>query len=109
MTSSETGLGFRPPHPGEVLKQDILPELGMTVGHLADHLGVTRATLSDLLNERKDVSHTMAIRLGKAFRNGTRFWLALQLQYDLWKLEEEEVYRVEVDPLPMPKASGQAA
>jgi addiction module HigA family antidote len=109
MASSEIGLGFRPPHPGEVLKQDILPQLGMTVGQLADHLGVTRATLSDLLNERKDVSHIMAIRLGKAFRNGTRFWLALQLQYDLWKLEEEEVYRVEVDPLPLPSADGEAA
>jgi addiction module HigA family antidote len=90
-----------------VLKQDILPTLGMTVGQLADHLNVTRATLSDLLNERKDVSHTMAIRLGKAFRNGTRFWLALQMQYDLWKLEQEEVYKVEVEPLPLP--DGEAA
>lgn len=107
MASSETGLGFRPPHPGEVLKQDILPDLGMTVGDLAGHLGVTRATLSDLLNERKDVSQIMAIRLGKAFRNGTRFWLALQLQYDLWKLEQEEVYRVDVQPLPHP--DGEAA
>jgi addiction module HigA family antidote len=107
MASSETGLGFRPPHPGEVLKQDILPGLGMTVGQLAAHLGVTRATLSDLLNERKDVSPTMAIRLGKAFRNGTRFWLALQLQYDLWNLEEEAIHRVDVDPLPLP--DGQAA
>ena len=107
MVSSETGLGFRPPHPGEVLKQDILPDLHMTVAQLAAHLGVTRATLSDLLNERKDVSHTMAIRLGKAFRNGTRFWLALQLQYDLWKLEQEEVFQVDVQPLPL--SDGEAA
>jgi addiction module HigA family antidote len=107
MVSGETGLGFRPPHPGEVLKQDILPGLGMTVAQLAQHLGVTRATLSDLLNERKDVSQTMAIRLGKAFRNGTRFWLALQMQHDLWKLEQEEVYQVDVAPLPLP--NGEAA
>ncbi len=105
--ASETGLGFRPPHPGEVLKQDILPGLNMTVGQLAEHLGVTRATLSDLLNEQKDVSHTMAIRLGKAVRNGTRFWLALQMQHDLWKLEQEEVYQVNVAPLPLP--DGEAA
>jgi addiction module HigA family antidote len=105
MVSGETGLGFRPPHPGEVLKQDILPETGLTVAQLAQHLGVTRATLSDLLNERKDVSHTMAIRLGKAFRNGTRFWLALQMQYDLWKLEQEQVYQVNVDPLPLPNGA----
>ena len=107
MTNSETGLGFRPPHPGEVLKQDLLPDLGMTVADLAHHLGVTRATLSDLLNEHKDVSHKMAIRLGKAFRNGTRFWLALQMQYDLWKLEHEAVYQVDVQPLPLP--GGKAA
>lgn len=107
MVSSETGLGFRPPHPGEVLKQDIMPELGMTVAQLAAHLGVTRATLSDLINERKDVSHKMAIRLGKAFRNGTRFWLALQMQFDLWKLEQEEVHQVNVAPLPVP--GGKAA
>ena len=49
----------------------------------------------------------MAIRLGKAFRNGTRFWLALQMQYDLWKLEQEEVYQVNVDPLPI--RDGEAA
>ena len=79
----------------------------MTVAQLAAHLGVTRATLSDLLNERKDVSHTMAIRLGKAFRNGTRFWLALQLQYDLWRLEQEKVFQVDVQPLPL--SDGEAA
>jgi addiction module HigA family antidote len=107
MIDSETGLGFRPPHPGEVLKQDILPELDMTVGQLAAHLGVTRATVSDLLNERKDVSHTMAIRLGKAFQNGTRFWLALQMQHDLWRLEQEAVHQVDVKPIPL--ANGRAA
>ena len=49
----------------------------------------------------------MAIRLGKAFRNGTRFWLALQLQHDLWKLEQEEVFQVDVQPLPL--SDGEAA
>ena len=71
MAESETGLGFRPPHPGEVLKHDILPELGMTQAALAEHLGIKRPALSALLNEKSDVSHEMAIRLGKAFRNGT--------------------------------------
>ena len=107
MAESETGLGFRPPHPGEVLKHDILPELGMTQAALAEHLGIKRPALSALLNEKSDVSHEMAIRLGKAFRNGTRFWLALQLQHDLWKLERGKNLQVDVKPLAWP--NGHAA
>ena len=99
MARSETGLGFRPPHPGEVLKQDILPQTKMTVAQLASHLGVTRATLSELLNQRRDVSHDMAIRLGKACGNGTRFWLALQMQFDLWGMEQERTFQIDVAPL----------
>lgn len=99
MARSETGLGFRPPHPGEVLKQDILPLTGMNVGEVARHLGVARATLSELLNEKRDVSHDMAIRLGKACGNGTRFWLALQMQFDLWNMEQERTFQIEVLPL----------
>ncbi len=96
MVRSETGLGFRPPHPGEVLKQDILPLTGMAISEVAKHIGVTRATLSELLNEKRDVSHDMAIRLGKACGNGTRFWLALQMQFDLWQMERERTFQIEV-------------
>lgn len=99
MGKSQTGLGFRPPHPGEVLKQDILPKTAMTVDALAAHLGVTRGTISTLLNEKRDVSHDMAIRLGKACGNGTRFWLALQMQFDLWNMERERTFQIEVEPL----------
>jgi addiction module HigA family antidote len=97
MADSETGLGFPPPHPGEYLKEDIMPELGMTVGELATRLGVKRATLSELINQRRSVSMVMAIRLGKAFQNGARFWLALQMQYDLWN--EERRKTIKVDPI----------
>ncbi len=99
MGRSETGLGFRPPHPGEVLKQDVMPLTGMTVAEVAGHLNVSRATLSELLNERRDVSQDMAIRLGKAFGNGTRFWLALQMQFDLWMLEQERTFQIDVAPI----------
>lgn len=88
-------LGFRPPHPGEYLKEDILPELGMTVSRLATHLGVTRQSTSRLLNEKSAVSMDMAVRLGQAFKNGARFWLALQMQHDLWEAEHKNKIKVE--------------
>lgn len=97
MPDSETGLGFKPAHPGEILREDILPELNMSVKDLARHLGVTRPTLSALINERHDLSLEMAIRLGKAFSNGARFWLALQLQHDLWQKERNA--KIDVTPL----------
>lgn len=90
-------LGFRPPHPGEYLREDILPALGMSVKDLAKHLGVSRQSLSELLNERRGVSNEMAIRLGKAFRNGARFWLALQMHHELW--QEEADFSEEVAPI----------
>ncbi len=84
MADDQEELGFPPPHPGAYLREDILPALKMTITDLADHLKVARPTLSDLLHEKKAVSLEMAQKLGKAFGNGARFWLALQLQYDLW-------------------------
>lgn len=90
-------LGFPPPHPGAYLREDIVPALGMTIKGLAEHLGVTRATLSDLMHEKRSVSLQMAQRLGKAFGNGARFWLALQLQHDLWHAERGS--KINVDPI----------
>lgn len=86
---------FEPPHPGEYLREDILPALGMTITRLAAHLGVTRTTLSELVHEKRDVSVEMAQRLGAAFGNGARFWLALQMKRDLWKAEQANLVAVE--------------
>ena len=88
---------FEPPHPGDYLRKDVLPELGMTITELADHLGVTRATLSALVNGKSDLSLEMAQRLGKAFRNGTRFWVQLQVQRDIWFAEKKN--KISVKPL----------
>lgn len=99
MADNETGLGFPPPHPGEVLKEDVLPELGMTVAQFASHLGVKRAGLSELLNGHKRVTNDMAIRLGKALKTGTRYWLALQMQYDLWSDIPKQERAIDVRPL----------
>ena len=96
MEVNEECLGFKPPHPGEYLKEDVLPELGITVSELADHLGVSRNSASRLINGKSAVSTEMAIRLGKAFQNGARFWLALQMQHDLW--QAERLRNIEVAP-----------
>lgn len=87
-------LAFKPPHPGEYIREDILPDLGMSVTQLAAHLGVTRQTLSGLINGKQSVSTEMAIRLGQAFENGARFWLALQMQHDLWQGQKNSGIKV---------------
>lgn len=94
MATDDDRPGLPPPHPGEYLKEDILPALGMTITGFARHLGVTRATMSDLLNGKRAVSTDMAIRLGQALKNGARFWLALQMQHDLWMAERESTLKV---------------
>ncbi|RUO98556.1 HigA family addiction module antitoxin [Hyphomicrobium sp.] len=94
---------FKPPHPGEYLRLDVLPELGLTITQMADHLGVSRASLSELVNEKRSVSLEMAQRLGQAFGNGTRFWMTLQLQRDIWEAEQE--HDINVKPFPKPKAA----
>lgn len=97
MGSSAEEMRLEPPHPGEYIKEDILPALGMTIKDLAGHLGVSRVALSELVNEKRSVSIEMAQRLGKAFGNGTRFWLALQMQYDIW--HAERAAKISVKPL----------
>ena len=83
--------GRRPVHPGEILRQDVLPALDMNVTELATALGVTRKTLSMLLNERQGVSAEMAVRLGRAFEQNPQFWLNLQSRYDLWHAPDVDV------------------
>ena len=73
-----------PPNPGEILREDILPCLRMSRAELARHLGVSPRILADLLAERRSVDRAMAQRLGLAFGHGARYWLGLQVQFDLW-------------------------
>jgi antitoxin HigA-1 len=87
-----------PPHPGETLRDDILPELGLTVTEAAAQLGVTRAALSRVLNGRAGISPEMALRLEAWLgeENGGRadLWLAQQSAYDLWQARSRGVPRV---------------
>jgi antitoxin HigA-1 len=77
-----------PPHPGEVLKSLCLEPLNLTVTDAARSLGVSRKTLSNILNGRAGISPEMAIRLSLAFDTSAESWLNQQLQYDLWHAEK---------------------
>ena len=78
----------RPPtHPGEFLREDFLPDYGLTVSGLATALGVSRQTVNELLRERRAVSPQMALRLSRLFGNSPEFWLNLQRAFDLWEAE----------------------
>jgi addiction module HigA family antidote len=82
-------------HPGELLREIILPALNMNATQLAAHLGVSKQTLSELMTERRSVSLDMAQRLGQAFGNGTRFWLAMQMNFDIWQAEQKDIVKIE--------------
>ena len=83
-----------PPHPGEILRLDYLEPLELTVTEAARALGVTRKTLSAILNERAGISPAMAHRRSKALDTTPEFWVNLQMQYDLWQARGTELDRV---------------
>jgi antitoxin HigA-1 len=74
-----------PPHPGEVIRELCIEPLGLSVTEAAAGLGVSRKTLSALLNGRFGISPEMAIRLSKAFGGSALSWITQQAQYDLWR------------------------
>ncbi len=73
-----------PTHPGEMLREDFLPECGLTVAALAKAIGVSRQSVNELLRERRRVSPDMALRLARLFGNSPGFWLNAQRAVDLW-------------------------
>ena len=75
--------GLRPAHPGEILREDILPALNMPKTAIAGALGVSRETLYKILTEKRPVTPIMALKLGKALGNSPQFWLNLQTKFDL--------------------------
>ena len=77
-----------PPHPGEILRELCIDPLGISVTDAAKALGVTRKTLSGILNCRAGISPEMAIRLSKAFNVSAESWMNQQAQYDLWLAEQ---------------------
>lgn len=77
----------KPTHPGAVLREDVLPQIGWTQTELAVRLRVSRQTVSDLLHEKKSVTAEMAIRIAKAVGGTPESWLRMQEALDLWAAE----------------------
>ena len=90
-----------PPHPGEILKELCLEPLGLTVTDAAKALGVSRKTLSSIINGKAGISPEMAIRLSIAFNTSSESWMNQQSQYDLWQAEQ---HRKELDVKPLSAA-----
>jgi antitoxin HigA-1 len=82
-------LMHNPPHPGEVIKRQCLEPLGLTVTEAAEGLGVSRNTMSMLINGRLGISPEMAIRLSKGFGGSPESWLLQQMDYDLWQAQQK--------------------
>lgn len=92
----------RPPHPGEFLREDYMPDYGLTVASLAERLGVSRQSVNELVRERRAVSPDMALRLGRVFRTTPQYWLNLQRNVDLWDSLEKDASAIEaIEPLPL--------
>ena len=77
-----------PIHPGEILREDVLPALNTSVSQMAENLGISRQTLHRILNGSTAISPEMALRLGKFCGNGASIWLKLQQEHDLWHAEK---------------------
>lgn len=78
---------FNPPHPGETLREDVLPALAMTATELARRLGLARETLSRIMHGHAPISPDLAVRLERAGIGKARTWMAGQTDYDLWQAE----------------------
>ena len=78
-----------PPHPGEILRELCIEPMGLSITRTAEALGVTRKTLSAILNGRAGISPEMAVRLSLAFGTSAESWLNQQAQYDLWQAEKK--------------------
>ncbi len=91
---------IRPTHPGEMLREDFMPDYALTVSGLARALGVSRQTVNELLRERRAVSPEMALRLSRLFGNSPEFWLNVQRAVDLWDARRSSKARIErIKPL----------
>lgn len=90
----------RPTHPGAILREDVLPALEMTQAEFAERLGVSRLSVSELLNEKRALSTEMALRLSKLLDTSPESWLAMQDAVDLWEVRHKPEVLASVKPLP---------
>jgi addiction module HigA family antidote len=91
----------QPTHPGKIIKEDYLKPLSITIKYMADLLGVSRKTLSKIINERGSITPDMALRLSRAFDTTPDLWLNLQKNYDLWNAESLSKEWKKIKPIPL--------
>jgi len=80
---------IKPTHPGEILREDFLPDYNLSTAGLAKALGVSRQTINEVLRERRSISPSLALRLSRLFANSPDFWLNAQRAVDLWEAEKD--------------------
>lgn len=85
--SSLRNVNRRPTHPGEILREDVLPALGITQAVFASYLGVSRLTVSEVLHEKRGVSAEMAVRIARVIGGTPQSWLHMQEAVDIWEVE----------------------
>lgn len=94
------GLIRKPTHPGEILKEDFMKPPGMTQSHLAKEIHTTFRMINEIVNEKRNISSEMAIRLSRYFGTSPELWLNLQNQYDLYVVKEKKMNILkEIKPL----------
>lgn len=91
----------RPTHPGAILREDIFPEINITQTALANYLGVSRLTVSEILHEKRGISAEMAVRISKVIGGTPESWLHMQEALDLWEVEQRFISNPAIAPIPM--------
>lgn len=94
---------IKPTHPGEILREDFMPDYNLNVAGLAKALGVSRQTVNELLRESRMLTPLMALRLSRLFGNTAEFWLNAQRAYDLW--EAQQLHHIEIKKIQRLKAA----
>lgn len=90
----------QPCHPGEILREDFMPDYGLTAAALAKALGISRQTVQAILQERRSITPLMALRLSRLFGNSPEFWLRAQQAIDLWLTRQQHRHELEqIHPL----------
>jgi addiction module HigA family antidote len=89
----------RPTHPGAILREDVLPALGMTQTELAQRLGVSRLSVSDLIHEKRAMTPEMAARIGKLLETSPESWLRMQEAVDLWEVQQHPEKLASIKPI----------
>jgi len=99
---------LKPVHPGEILREEFMKPLGLSMNRLALELRVPVTRVADIVNERRSITAETALRQGRYFRNAPAFWLNLQTRYDLEVAEDEFAARVARDVHPREQMAGRA-